>query len=85
MRTRPMIAVVALGILWLGVLTAVHAQQPQIPTLQVCNITRVSGNALVKIVSRSDATHNGTFKVGVNLTCDPSGATGFPEIGRAHV
>ncbi len=78
MGTRAMIAVVALGILWSGALTAVHAQQPQIPTLQVCNITKVSGNALVRIVSRSDATHSGTFKVSVELTCDPRGATGYP-------
>ena len=54
-----------------------RAQQPQIPTLQVCNQTQVKGKALVKIASRSDAVHNGTFTVIVDLKCDPAG-TGYP-------
>lgn len=78
MGIRAVIAVVALWILWLGALIPAHAQQPQIPTLQVCNITKVEGSAVVRIVSRSDPGHTGMFKVGVNLTCDPRGGTGYP-------
>jgi hypothetical protein len=53
--------------------TPMQAQQPQIPTLQVCNQTTVNGGGLVKIVRRADAGHSGTFKVEVELRCDPSG------------
>jgi hypothetical protein len=49
------------------------AQQPQIPTLQVCNKTQVSGEAEVKIQSRADAAHAGAFKVALSIKCDPAG------------
>jgi hypothetical protein len=52
-------------------------QQPQIPTLQVCNQTVVTGGGLVKIVSRADVGHSGTFKVEVEIKCDQSGS-GYP-------
>ena len=78
MGTKARIAIVVLWLLWSGALTAAHAQQPQLPTLQVCNGTKVEGTAVVKIASRSDATHAGTFKVGVDLTCDPRTGTGYP-------
>jgi len=58
-----------------------QAQQPQIPTLQVCNQTLVTGGGLVKIVSRADAGHSGTFKVEVETKCDVSGyPTGIVRI-----
>jgi len=47
----------------------VTAQQVQIPTLQVCNQTAVTGKAVVKIMSRSDTTHSGIFEVAVDLSC----------------
>jgi hypothetical protein len=57
------------------------AQQPQIPTLQVCNKTLVKGKATVEILKRKDATHSGTFTLFINpekpLSCDP-GDSGYP-------
>ncbi len=57
------------------------AQQPQIPTLQVCNPTRVYGKGMVKIESRKDVRHNGTFYLYIPkrdpITCDPR--TGYPR------
>jgi len=61
----------------LALATAALAQQPQIPTLQVCNQTAAKGLATVKIASRADATHNGTFKVRLEVKCDP--ADGYPS------
>lgn len=55
---------------------AVLAQQPQIPTLQVCNATAAHGEGVVKIASRADATHTGTFRVRLDVKCDP--ASGYP-------
>jgi hypothetical protein len=56
--------------------TAALGQQPQIPTLQVCNATAAKGEAAVKITSRADATHSGSFKVRLELKCDPK--DGYP-------
>src|SRR5437899_12899376 len=53
-----------------GAFLSLGAQQPQIPTLQVCNETMVTGKALVKIASRTDATHAGTFRVAIDVKCD---------------
>ena len=53
--------------------TAAYAQQPQIPTLQVCNQTLVEGTGTVKIVSREDVGHTGSFTVQVNLQCNSGG------------
>ena len=77
MVTRVIISIVALCILLSGAFTLLRAQQPQIPTLQVCNKTQVEGKALVKIASRSDAVHKGTFTILIKLGCDPAG-TGYP-------
>ena len=55
---------------------AALAQQPQIPTLQVCNKTSARGEGLVKIASRADATHSGSFRVRLQVGCDP--ASGYP-------
>ena len=84
MVTTVITAIVTLSIMLSGVPISVFAQQPQIPTLQVCNETKVKGKALVKIASRSDAVHKGTFTILIDLKCDPAGA-GYPvgtlEIG----
>jgi hypothetical protein len=56
---------------------SVYGQQPQIPTLQVCNISGINGSGLVKIKSRSDAQHSGTFAIGIDsnnpVKCAPPG------------
>ena len=48
-----------------------HAQQVQIPTLQVCNFTVAKGNAVVKIQSRADSQHQGAFRIRLEINCDP--------------
>lgn len=70
-------AVVLSTLLLAGTAHTVRAQQPQIPTLQVCNGTVAKGKALVKIESRADATHAGTFEIVVELKCDPKNP-GYP-------
>jgi hypothetical protein len=52
------------------------AQQPQIPTLQVCNATAAHGEGGVKITSRADVNHTGTFRVRLEVKCDPT--DGYP-------
>ena len=55
-----------------------HAQQPQIPTLQVCNVPgMVSGSGAVNIISR------GSFKIEIKVSCDP--VTGYPVLGVLNV
>jgi len=61
-----------------GASPSVHAQQPQIPTLQVCNPTKVTGVATVVILSREDGPHSGKFRIEIQLTCDPDG-DGYPS------
>lgn len=73
MVRKATIAALAFGSFLLGAFSLAHAQQAQIPTLQVCNPTRVEGRAAVEIVSRSDAIHSGVFKIGTELKCDPKG------------
>lgn len=67
--TAAVLALVCLS----GVFYSAIAQQPQIPTLQVCNQTKVVGKATVAIARRSDATHTGSFTVSIELSCAPSG------------
>jgi hypothetical protein len=60
----------------------ISAQQPQIPTLQVCNLTggmnvATSFSPLVHIASRAGGAFTGNVNVSVNATCDP--VTGFPS------
>src|SRR5262245_65643515 len=55
----------------------VRAQQPQIPTLQVCNATQANGRGTVKIESRQDAQHSGTFDILFKLGCAPQ-SDGYP-------
>jgi len=59
----------------------VLAQQPQIPTLQVCNLAAgmtvaCSGKPVVHIPSRMPGGHTGNVDVSVQASCDP--VTGFP-------
>lgn len=54
------------------------AQAPQIPTLQVCNLTNgmlVSGGGTVFIAERATGGFLGDFNIKVQLTCD---ANGYP-------
>ncbi len=54
------------------------AQQPQIPTLQVCNVPgAISGGGAVNIISR------GSFKIEIKVSCDP--VTGYPVLGVLNV
>lgn len=73
---RTFVAITFLMTLALACISA-NAQQPQIPTLQVCNQTGATGRAFVKINSRSDAVHTGVFSVEIDLRCSSSG-TGYP-------
>jgi len=66
-----------LALTGLGGITNLNAQQPQIPTLQVCNLPSVvSGGGTVTIVARQPGGFTGGFTVQVNLQCDPN--TGYP-------
>ncbi|HEV2855754.1 MAG TPA: hypothetical protein VHC97_23405 [Thermoanaerobaculia bacterium] len=76
MNASKIAALVALSALAFGA-RDLFAQQPQIPTLQVCNITVAKGEGGVKINSRVDGSHTGTFRVRLDLKCDPAG-DGYP-------
>jgi hypothetical protein len=84
MFTRKTLTVATFLITLMAAAVSVSAQQPQVPTLQVCNQTRVSGKALVNIASRADAAHSGNFTVAIEVKCDPANP-GYPggtlEIG----
>ena len=56
----------------------VFAQQIQIPSLQVCNATKLSANAFVIIDTRKDILHTGFFALRGDLACDPAGGTFYP-------
>jgi hypothetical protein len=76
MRTR----INATVLLLIAGCAILSAQVPQIPTLQVCNLTpnmsiKSTPTAKVTILSRKDATHSGTFTVTVSMSCD---ANGYP-------
>ncbi len=78
MRATTIVSAVALSIPFIGAAISAGAQQPQIPTLQVCNQTQLTGSGTVNIARRSDAVHSGVFKVEVKVACNPSG-TGYPD------
>src|SRR5215472_9353053 len=70
-----------LGLFLAGPLLVLAQQQPQIPTLQVCNLTGAmavasSGSPQVHIASRTTGGYTGNFNVKVSASCDPT--TGFP-------
>jgi hypothetical protein len=76
-RLRAVIAGVPLCLGALGTVATVNAQQPQIPTLQVCNVpTVVQGAGTVTIVARQGPGLSGSFTVQVSLQCDLN--TGYP-------
>lgn len=58
--------------------TSASAQQIQIPSLQVCNATKLSSNAFVIIDTRKDALHAGFFALRGSVACDPAGGTVNP-------
>lgn len=78
MRSTAILSGLAVAMLIVGASPSVHARQPQIPTLQVCNPTKVAGVATVVILSREDDTHSGKFRIEIQLTCDPDG-DGYPS------
>jgi hypothetical protein len=80
MAHKATITALAVGLILLGASAVARAQQPQIPTLQVCNLTKVEGKAAVQIVSRSDAIHSGVFKISIEVKCDPRGLP-YPDGG----
>ncbi len=53
------------GFLAIAAAMPARAQQPQIPTLQVCNTTQAEGRAVVTIPSR------GSFQIELRLFCRP--------------
>ena len=61
----------------LMIAAAALAQQPQIPTLQVCNGTKATGGASVHLTARTDALHSGDFTLKISAGCDPAG-NGYP-------
>ena len=69
--------IIAATLLLAALAQTVRAQQPQIPTLNVCNETVVTGSALVKIDTRVDIQHAGTFKVSIKAVCKPPD---YPQI-----
>jgi hypothetical protein len=72
---------VAVGILAAASLYAAPsiAQQVQIPTLQVCNFTKiVANNALVHVDSRMPFGFLGNFTLSGRLMCDPAGPSPYP-------
>jgi hypothetical protein len=70
---RSVARLVGLGIVLTVGRSESDAQQPQIPTLQVCNQTRAKGAGTVKIDSRVDPQHTGTFAIRLELQCDVNG------------
>lgn len=74
-------------LLIIGAFSSIFAQQPQIPTLQVCNPTTVKSTdkVLVRIDSRKDLSHDGTFVVSIDPQ-NPIGvdANGYP-VGKLKI
>ncbi|HYS83875.1 MAG TPA: hypothetical protein VEN78_02580 [Bradyrhizobium sp.] len=78
MKTMRIVSVVGLSILIFAAFSGVQAQQPQVPTLQVCNETQVQGKAVVKIGSRVDVSHSGTFTITIEVKCNRESNNGYP-------
>ena len=62
----------------LSLMKSVLAQQIQIPTLQVCNATKLSANAFVIVDTRAGGPFTGFFSLHGKLYCDPNGGTVYP-------
>jgi hypothetical protein len=78
MITRRIVTLVVFAVTVACGSSFIQAQQPQIPTLQVCNSTEVHGDGQVKISRRSDVNHSGSFSVKLNLKCGPDDSP-YPE------
>ena len=78
MKAMRIVSVVGLSILTFAAFSGARAQQPQIPTLQVCNETQVQGKAVVKIGSRVDVSHSGTFTITIEVKCNRESNNGYP-------
>lgn len=83
MKDKILFFVMVSGIIFLYISTYVNAQRPQIPTLQVCNQTKVEGKATVKLSGRSNPRYAGVFKVKIEVKCDPTGMP-YPD-GRLEI
>ena len=55
------------------------AQQIQVPSLQVCNATKLSSNAFVIIDTRAGAPYTGFFSLRGSLSCNPAAGTIYPS------
>ena len=66
-----------LGVVMFGG-TPAFAQQIQIPSLQVCNATKLSANTFVIIDTRAGAPYTGFFSLRGNLYCNPAAGTVYP-------
>jgi hypothetical protein len=77
-KLRTAVISIPVWLVMLTTFTTARAQQPQIPTLQVCNLPSViDGTGTVTIVARQPGGFTGSFTVEVqNVKCDPS--TGYP-------
>jgi hypothetical protein len=63
----------------MGAATPGFAQQIQIPSLQVCNTTKLSANnAVVIIETRASAPLTGFFALRGSLRCDPAAGVVYP-------
>ena len=61
------------------VATTAHAQQIQIPSLQVCNDTKLSANTFVIIDTRAGGGFSGFFSLRGKLSCVPSAGSVYPS------
>ena len=74
---RPFIAALLGAVMWTA--TPAFAQQIQIPSLQVCNATKLSANnAVVIIDTRAGAPLTGFFSLRGSLSCDPAAGVVYP-------
>ncbi len=77
MDIKPLVVVVFSASFLVGFAPQALAVQPQIPTLQVCNQSAAVGKGVVKIDSRVDSSHTGSFDIAVELKCSPDNP-GYP-------
>lgn len=71
---RKPILIATMGFIVLsGAFISLFAQQVQIPTLQVCNQSKLGGKATVFIAARKDISHSGTFTVSGRIACSSPG------------
>ena len=83
-RTRFISLTLGALLIAIGALVApvsASAQQPQIPTLQVCNDSAAGGFGVVKLGNRADAAHSGSFQFRFKVGCDvPGYPSGIVEL-----